>query len=73
MEGNKKRNLANTKFLLAESLGFEPKVGYQPTHDFQSCALDHSANSPSVWLLLNQRDLLYNHSRDLSTRKLKKK
>ena len=24
---------------MAESLGFEPKVGYQPTHDFQSCLL----------------------------------
>ena len=22
---------------MAESLGFEPKVGYQPTHDFQTC------------------------------------
>ena len=33
--------------LLAQSLGFEPRVGYQPTHDFQSCALDHSANSAS--------------------------
>ena len=32
---------------LAQSLGFEPRVGYQPTHDFQSCALDHSANSAS--------------------------
>ena len=33
---------------LAQSLGFEPRVGYQPTHDFQSCALDHSANSASL-------------------------
>ena len=32
---------------MAQSLGFEPRVGYQPTHDFQSCALDHSANSAS--------------------------
>ena len=23
-------------------------MGYQPTHDFQSCALDHSANSPFI-------------------------
>lgn len=23
---------------MAQSLGFEPRVGYQPTHDFQSCA-----------------------------------
>ncbi len=30
----------------AESQGFEPWVRYHPTHDFQSCALDHSANSP---------------------------
>ena len=31
---------------MAESQGFEPWVRYHPTHDFQSCALDHSANSP---------------------------
>ena len=31
---------------LAESQGFEPWDGYKPSHDFQSCALDHSANSP---------------------------
>ena len=30
---------------LAERLGFEPRVRYQRTHDFQSCALDHSAIS----------------------------
>ena len=24
---------------LAQSLGFEPRVGYQPTHDFQSCGV----------------------------------
>ena len=27
---------------LAQSLGFEPRVGYQPTHDFQSCATLHN-------------------------------
>ena len=25
---------------VAEREGFEPSVGYKPTHDFQSCALD---------------------------------
>ena len=31
---------------LAESQGFEPWLRYQRKHDFQSCAFDHSANSP---------------------------
>ncbi len=31
---------------LAESQGFEPWVRSSRTHDFQSCAFDHSANSP---------------------------
>ncbi len=45
-QGKKKASiLADTG--MAQSLGFEPRVGYQPTHDFQSCALDHSANSAS--------------------------
>ena len=50
---------------MAQSLGFEPRVGYQPTHDFQSCALDHSANSARQ-LLLNQRSLLYPFIRQMS-------
>ena len=36
---------------MAESQGFEPWVRYHPTHDFQSCALDHSANSPRQRML----------------------
>ena len=36
---------------MAESQGFEPWVRYHPTHDFQSCALDHSANSPKQQML----------------------
>ena len=31
---------------MAESQGFEPWVRDYRTHDFQSCAFDHSANSP---------------------------
>ena len=34
---------------MAESQGFEPWVPLKGTHDFQSCALDHSANSPCEW------------------------
>ena len=32
---------------LAERGGFEPPVGYKPTHAFQACALNHSAISPT--------------------------
>ncbi len=31
---------------LAESRGFEPRRRFRRLHDFQSCAFDHSANSP---------------------------
>jgi hypothetical protein len=31
---------------MAERGGFEPPVGYKPTHAFQACALNHSAISP---------------------------
>ena len=31
---------------MAERRGFEPLRRYQRLHDFQSCAFDHSANSP---------------------------
>ena len=31
---------------VAERMGFEPMVGYKPTHAFQACALNHSAISP---------------------------
>ncbi len=27
---------------LAQRRGFEPPVGFRPTHDFQSCSLNHS-------------------------------
>ena len=33
---------------LAERLGFEPRVGYKPTHALQACALNHSAISPTI-------------------------
>ena len=32
---------------MAERGGFEPPVGYKPTHAFQACALNHSAISPA--------------------------
>ena len=31
---------------LAEKAGFEPAVGYKPTHAFQACDLNHSSISP---------------------------
>ena len=42
----KKITVQTSLHCMAESQGFEPWVRYHPTHDFQSCALDHSANSP---------------------------
>ena len=27
---------------MAQRRGFEPPVGFRPTHDFQSCSLNHS-------------------------------
>jgi hypothetical protein len=33
--------------LVAERGGFEPPVGYKPTHAFQACALNRSAISPA--------------------------
>lgn len=38
-------------FYLAESQGFEPWRRSSRLHDFQSCAFDHSANSPFNFLL----------------------
>ena len=32
--------------VLAERAGFEPAVGYYPTHAFQACDLNHSSTSP---------------------------
>lgn len=42
-------NQAIRCFSLAESQGFEPWVRDYRTHDFQSCAFDHSANSPYIY------------------------
>src|SRR5215510_8810523 len=36
------------KVSLAERGGFEPPVGFKPTHAFQACALNHSAISPAA-------------------------
>ena len=44
----KRKNNAKSLFLrlfpvfLAQRRGFEPPVGFRPTHDFQSCSLNHS-------------------------------
>ena len=38
---------------MAEREGFEPSVGYKPTHAFQACALNHSAISPSADATVN--------------------
>ena len=34
--------------VMAEREGFEPSVRFGRTHDFQSCAFDHSAISPNT-------------------------
>ena len=36
---------------LAERAGFEPAVGYYPTHAFQACDLNHSSISPGGGIL----------------------
>ena len=38
----------SSEHVVAEREGFEPSVGYKPTHDFQSCTLNHSVTSPRV-------------------------
>ena len=45
---------------MAESQGFEPWVRSSRTHDFQSCAFDHSANSPSDSFIINKISVLVN-------------
>ncbi len=39
-----------SSFKLAEREGFEPSVGYKPTHAFQACAFNRSATSPFKFL-----------------------
>ena len=34
--------------ILAESLGFEPRIRFRRIHDFQSCSFGHSDNSPGT-------------------------
>ena len=44
---NKKRPRRGVfRYLLAERAGFEPAVGYEPTHAFQACDLNHSSTFP---------------------------
>ena len=57
---------------MAESQGFEPWVRDYRTHDFQSCAFDHSANSPNRPICSHRgRDILYRTCR-VSSRFLSK-
>ncbi len=48
-ETNEKSHLTVAFFIcfLAERGGFEPPVGYEPTHAFQACDLNHSSISPA--------------------------
>ncbi len=36
---------------MADREGFEPSVPFRGTHDFQSCAFDHSATYPTHSLI----------------------
>jgi hypothetical protein len=47
-QNRNRRKLDRARTKLAERGGFEPPVGYKPTHAFQACALNHSAISPSL-------------------------
>ena len=38
---------------MADRVGFEPTVPFRGTHDFQSCAFDHSAIYPIMSLNYN--------------------
>ena len=40
------KNAPHGACVLAERAGFEPAVGYEPTHAFQACDLNHSSISP---------------------------
>ena len=42
----KKRPRALFALFVAEQAGFEPAVGYEPTHAFQACDLNHSSTAP---------------------------
>ena len=42
--------------MLAERGGFEPPVGYEPTHAFQACDLNHSSISPEFVLRLQTNE-----------------
>ena len=40
---------------MAEREGFEPSVGFKPTHAFQACALNRSATSPQMLGHFNEK------------------
>ena len=44
---------------LAERGGFEPPVGYEPTHAFQACDLNHSSISPDGFSRRLAREAAY--------------
>lgn len=46
-------------FFVAQRRGFEPPVGFRPTHDFQSCSLNHSDISAYFLLFLKSAYLYY--------------
>ena len=41
-------------YILAERGGFEPPVGYEPTHAFQACDLNHSSISPGFRIAVRE-------------------
>ena len=45
--------------IVAEREGFEPSVGFKPTHDFQSCALDQLSHLSASDKLVAHALLLY--------------
>ena len=45
---------SSLEYALAERGGFEPPVGYEPTHAFQACDLNHSSISPYLACFFNQ-------------------
>ena len=47
----KASSCAGFRGILAERAGFEPAVGYYPTHAFQACDLNHSSISPEARIL----------------------
>ena len=48
------------RVMLAEEAGFEPAVGYKPTHAFQACDLNRSSTLPvTIDYTINKRVCVY--------------